>query len=113
MANIYQFEKGQENVTVENYYTGESVTIAINPRKTPIDNAQHYYQRYNKAKNALVMIEKQLEKTHADIDYFEMLAQQVAQAAPSDIEEIREELAEQGFLRLRASKKEKADKAYA
>ncbi|WP_342472882.1 NFACT RNA binding domain-containing protein [Metasolibacillus sp. FSL H7-0170] len=107
MANIYQFEKGQENVTVENYYTGESVTIAINPRKTPIDNAQHYYQRYNKAKNALVMIEEQLEKTHADIDYFEMLAQQVAQAAPSDIEEIREELAEQGFLRLRASKKKK------
>ncbi|WP_042471782.1 Rqc2 family fibronectin-binding protein [Bacillus ndiopicus] len=107
MANIYQFDKGQESVTVENYYTGETVTISINPRKTPIDNAQHYYQRYNKAKNALVMIEEQLAKTHADIDYFEMLAQQVAQAAPSDIEEIREELAEQGFLRLRASKKKK------
>lgn len=107
MANIYQFEKGQDSVTVENYYNGETVTIAINPRKTPIDNAQHYFQRYNKAKNALVMIEEQLAKTRADIDYFEMLAQQVAQAAPSDIEEIREELAEQGFLRLRASKKKK------
>ncbi|MEC1179410.1 NFACT RNA binding domain-containing protein [Metasolibacillus meyeri] len=107
MANIYQFAKGQESVTVENYYNGETVTIAINPRKTPIDNAQHYFQRYNKAKNALVMIEEQLKKTSADIDYFEMLAQQVTQAAPSDIEEIREELAEQGFLRLRASKKKK------
>lgn len=107
MANIYQFEKGQDSVTVENYYNGETVTIAINPRKTPIDNAQHYFQRYNKAKNALIMIEEQLAKTRTDIDYFEMLAQQVAQAAPSDIEEIREELAEQGFLRLRASKKKK------
>lgn len=107
MANIYQFEKGQDSVTVENYYNGETVMIAINPRKTPIDNAQHYFQRYNKAKNALVMIEEQLAKTRTDIDYFEMLAQQVAQAAPSDIEEIREELAEQGFLRLRASKKKK------
>lgn len=107
MANIYKFAKGQEEVTVDNYYTDEKVTIAINPRKSPIDNAQYYYQRYNKAKNALVMIEDQLAKTREQIDYFDMIAQQVTQAAPSDIEEIREELAEQGLLRLRASKKKK------
>lgn len=53
------------------------------------------------------MIEEQKQKTEDDITYFEMLAQQVQQAAPADIEEIREELAEQGFLRLRASKKKK------
>ncbi|MEO4053582.1 NFACT RNA binding domain-containing protein [Solibacillus sp. CAU 1738] len=107
MANLYQFEKGPEKITVKNYYNGETVTIPLSPRKTPSENAQHYFTRYNKAKNALIMIEEQLEKTRADIDYFEMLAQQVQQAAPSDIEEIREELAEQGLLRLRASKKKK------
>lgn len=107
MANLYQFEKGAERVTVENYYTGEQVTIPVSPRKTPIENAQSYYTKYNKAKNALVMIEEQKQKAEDEIQYFEMLSQQVQQAAPADIEEIREELAEQGYLRLRASKKKK------
>lgn len=107
MANLYKFEKGVERVTVENYYTGDQVTIQVSPRKTPIENAQSYYTKYNKAKNALVMIEEQKKKTEDEIQYFEMLSQQVQQAAPADIEEIREELAEQGYLRLRASKKKK------
>lgn len=107
MANLYQFEKGADRVTVENYYTGEQVTIPVSPRKTPIENAQSYYTKYNKAKNALVMIEEQKQKAEDEIQYFEMLSQQVQQAAPADIEEIREELAEQGYLRLRASKKKK------
>ena len=109
MANIYQFDKGVENVKVQNYYSEEleEITIAVSPRKTPIENAQSYFTKYNKAKNALLKIEEQKEKTEDDIRYFEMLAQQVQQASPSDIEEIREELAEGGYLRLRASKKKK------
>lgn len=109
MANIYQFDKGVEKVTVQNYYSEdlEEITISVNPRKTPIDNAQSYFTKYNKAKNALLKIEEQKEKTYEDITYFEMLAQQVQQASPSDIEEIREELAEGGFLKLRASKRKK------
>ena len=46
-------------------------------------------------------------KTTDEISYFEMLAQQVQQASPGDIEEIREELAEQGYLKLRHAKKKK------
>ncbi len=107
MANLYQFEKGASSVSVDNYYTGESVTIPVSPRKTPVENAQSYYTKYNKAKNALVMIVEQKKKAEDEITYFEMLSQQVQQAAPADIEEIREELAEQGYLRLRASKKKK------
>ena len=109
MANIYQFDKGVEHVKVQNYYSEEleELTIAVNPRKTPIENAQRYFTKYNKAKNALLKIEEQKEKTEDEIHYFEMLAQQVQQASPSDIEEIREELAEGGYLRLRTSKKKK------
>lgn len=109
MANIYSFSKGMKEVTVVNYYSedGAQVTIPLNERKTPVENAQSYYTRYNKAKNALVRIQEQLDKTRDDIAYFDLLAQQVQHAAPSDIEEIREELAEQGYLRLRASKKKK------
>ena len=109
MANLYSFEKGMKEVSVSNYYseTGEQITIPISERKTPVENAQSYYSKYNKAKNALVMVKDQLEKTEGEIQYFEMLMAQVNQASPADIEEIREELAEQGYLRLRASKKKK------
>lgn len=107
MANVYQLQKGAESATVENYYTGETVTIPLSPRKTPIENAQSYYTKYNKAKNALVMIVEQKKKAEDEIEYFEMLSQQVQQASPADIEEIREELAEQGYLKMRASKKKK------
>ncbi|WP_404427665.1 NFACT family protein [Ureibacillus chungkukjangi] len=109
MANLYLFEKGMKEVTVSNYYSeaGEQITIPISERKTPVENAQSYYSKYNKAKNALIMVKEQLEKTESEIQYFEMLMAQVNQASPADIEEIREELAEQGYLRLRASKKKK------
>ncbi|HWL24366.1 MAG TPA: NFACT RNA binding domain-containing protein [Ureibacillus sp.] len=109
MANLYNFEKGVKEVTVTNYYSedGEQITIPVSERKTPVENAQSYYTKYNKAKNALVMVQEQIEKTKQEVDYFEMLIAQVEQAAPSDIEEIREELAEQGYLRMRASKKKK------
>lgn len=107
MANVYQLQKGAESATVENYYTGEPVTIPLSPRKTPIENAQSYYTKYNKAKNALIMIVEQKKKAEDEIQYFEMLSQQVQQASPADIEEIREELAEQGYLKMRASKKKK------
>lgn len=109
MANIYAFEKGVKEVTVINYYTesGEQITIPVSERKTPIENAQSYFTKYNKAKNALIMVKEQLEKTEEEIAYFEMLAQQVQQASPRDIEEIREELAEQGYLKMRHAKKKK------
>lgn len=115
MANLYQFEKGMKEVKVINYYSeeGEEVTIPLNERKTPVENAQQYYTKYNKAKNALVMVKEQIEKTNEEIEYLEMLLSQIVQASPSDIEEIREELAEQGYLRKRnrhKNQKKKSDK---
>lgn len=109
MANLYNFEKGATSVTVDNYYSeeGERITIQLSNRKTPIENAQSYYSKYNKFKNALIKVEEQINITNDDIEYFEMLHQQVAQASPADIEEIREELAEQGYMRMKKSKKRK------
>ncbi|PIC87574.1 hypothetical protein CSV72_00005 [Sporosarcina sp. P20a] len=105
-ANSYMLHKGDKEVTVENYYEqGTTVTIPLDPRKSPIDNAQRYFSRYSKAKTALIRIAEQLEKTKDDIEYFEMVRQQVYQASPIDIEEIRQELVELGFMRARRSKK--------
>ncbi|KQL35464.1 MULTISPECIES: NFACT RNA binding domain-containing protein [Bacillaceae] len=109
MANAYAIEKGLKEVELVNYYdeNGKTVTIPLDNRKTATQNAQSYYNRYTKAKTALLKIEQQFEITKEDIAYFELLLQQVMQASPTDIEEIREELMEQGLLKARASKKKK------
>lgn len=110
-ANNYLLQKGDSEVTVENYYEqGTTVTIPLDSRKTPIENAQNYFTRYAKAKTALVRIAEQLEITQEDIEYFEMVRQQVFQASPIDIEEIREELVELGYMRARRSKKKSKPK---
>lgn len=109
MANAYALEKGLTEVELVNYYDEDQKTVIIplDTRKTPTQNAQSYYNRYTKAKTALQKIEQQFEITKDDIAYFELLLQQVMQASPTDIEEIREELMEQGLLKARASKKKK------
>ncbi|MBD7983475.1 NFACT family protein [Sporosarcina sp. Sa2YVA2] len=105
-ANSYAIQKGDLEATVDNYYEeGTTVTIPLDPRKTPIENAQRFYSRYTKAKNALIMIAEQLQKAQEDIDYFEMIKQQVMQASPDDIDEIREELADLGLMKARRGKK--------
>ena len=82
-ANSYAIEKGATEAIVDNYYEeGTTVTIPLDPRKSPIDNAQRFYSRYSKAKTALIMIAEQLEKAAEDIAYFEMIKQQVMQASP-------------------------------
>lgn len=109
MANAYAIEKGLKEVELVNYYdeNERTVLIPLDIRKTASQNAQRYYSRYSKAKTALLKIQQQFDITKDDITYFELLLQQVMQASPTDIEEIREELIEQGLLKARASKKKK------
>ncbi|MCM3087367.1 NFACT family protein [Bhargavaea ginsengi] len=110
-ANLYQIQKGDSSIEAVNYYDedGGTVTIPLDPRLAPAENAQRYYSKYNKAKHALVKIAEQLEKTEEDILYFEALLQQVIQGSAADIEEIRDELAEQGFMKARRLKKKKKE----
>ena len=109
-----QSKKGQTEAVVDNYYEeGTTVTIPLDPRKTAIENAQRFYSRYTKAKTALIMIAEQLKKAEEDIEYFEMIKQQVMQASPEDIDEIREELAELGLMKTRkGNKKKRTEKTF-
>ena len=110
-ANNHAIVRGAKEAVVDNYYEqGTTVTIPLDPRKTAIENAQRFFTRYAKAKTALVMIAEQLVKAIEDIEYFEMIKQQVLQASPDDIAEIREELAELGFMKARNVKKRRRPK---
>jgi len=105
-ANMYAMKKGDKEIEVINYYDENSSTvkIALDPLRTPSENAQRYFQKYQKAKNSITIVEEQIEKTNEEIVYFDSLLQQMEAASSKDIEEIREELAEEGYVRNRKTK---------
>ncbi len=102
-ANLYAAKKGMKEIEVVNYYDehGGTIVIPLNPRKTPSENAQKYFSKYQKAKNALAVVEEQIQLALAEVTYFDNLQQQVQAASPKDIQEIREELVEGGYIRER------------
>ena len=104
-ANLYAVKKGMEEITVQNYYEeNKSVTITLNPNKSPSENAQKYFNHYQKAKHAVVHVNEQIKKAKEDLVYLDTVLQQMETAAPKDIEEIKEELAEQGYIKARQKK---------
>jgi predicted ribosome quality control (RQC) complex YloA/Tae2 family protein len=111
-ANMHMIEKGQSSVEVINYYdeNNESITITLNPLKSPSDNAQSYYLKYQKAKKSVSFVLEQIELAKQEKAYFESLLQQMETAAPKDIQEIREELEEEGYVKARQKKGNKKNK---
>ncbi|WP_088105038.1 Rqc2 family fibronectin-binding protein [Halalkalibacter urbisdiaboli] len=108
-ANLHAVKRGDKSIEVIDYYDeeGKMIDIPLDPLKSPSDNAQSYFKKYNKAKNSVAIVEEQIEKANAEIDYFEQLTQQMESASPKDVEEIREELIEEGYIRRRQKQKKK------
>ncbi|WP_428908710.1 Rqc2 family fibronectin-binding protein [Niallia sp. Krafla_26] len=108
-ANLYAVNKGMSEIEVVNYYDeeGSTIIIPLNPLKTPSENAQNLFTKYQKAKNSLEIIQEQIEKAKNEVHYFEGLLQQIETASPKDVEEIRQELIEEGYLRKKQKRQSK------
>ncbi|PCF42095.1 Rqc2 family fibronectin-binding protein [Staphylococcus delphini] len=106
-ANIYQLKPGDRQLETVNYYTGEHVTIPLNPQKSPAENAQYYYKQYNRMKTRERELTHQITLTEENIAYFENIEQQLSHIQVHEIDDIREELAEQGFIKQKKQQKKK------
>lgn len=103
-----QVPKGAEFVELPNYYEEDQLLkIGLNPALTPNQNAQKYFQKYQKLKNAVKVVHGQIEQANQEISYLESVLSQLEIAGPMDIEMIREELIEQGYVKKRGAKKQK------
>lgn len=101
-----QVPRGVESVELENYYEDNApITIKLNPALTPNQNAQKYFQRYQKLKNAVKLIYDQIAEAKDEIAYLESVLAQLEIAGPMDIEVIKEELVTSGYLKKKRSKK--------
>ncbi|TDE75227.1 fibronectin/fibrinogen-binding protein [Streptococcus vicugnae] len=95
----------QDQVELDNYYTNEKITIALDKSLTPNQNAQRYFKKYQKLKEAVKHLAGLIEETKHTITYLESVETALSHASISDIEDIREELVETGFVKRRTRDK--------
>ena len=88
----------QDSVELDNYYTNEKITIALDKALTPNQNAQRYFKKYQKLKEAVKHLTGLIDETKQTINYFESVDYNLSQANLDEIEDIREELVQAGFM---------------
>nr|WP_295588852.1 Rqc2 family fibronectin-binding protein PavA [uncultured Streptococcus sp.] len=102
---LHQVPNDQDQVTLDNYYTNQPVIITLDKALTPSQNAQRYFKRYQKLKEAVKYLTELIEETKATILYLESVETVLNQAGLEEIAEIREELIQTGFIRRRQREK--------
>ncbi len=113
-ANMHMIKPGDKSAEVINYYDGSTVKIPLDERYSPAKNAQQYFKRYGKSKTAIKEKQIQLSENDGDIAYLESVLTYLQNTEKvEDIEALRTELIETGYVRKRkvSGYKEKKYKA--
>ena len=105
----YGAEPGAKSLDALNYYTGETITIPLDPTLTASENAKKYFDRYGKLKRTYETLSKLTLEVKEEIDHLESIAASLDIAEQeSDLVEIKEELIAAGYIRRKGgTKKEK------
>ena len=100
LAYLHSMEGSPSEVELIDYYEERPVTIALDPRKTPLQNAQQFYRLYEKLQRSRPMITEQLEKAKEEKKVLEQLLFNLDQVdTPLEMQEMAEEMAEIGLLK--------------
>lgn len=108
-ANIYSLKKGDTKAKVFNYYSEdeEYLTIKLDEIKTPSENIQHYFRKYNKYKKSEEAALEQLDHNNKETEYLQSVVTNIKNCETyEEIEEIRKELVETGYIKLKKGYKE-------
>ena len=101
-ANLYRIQRGDSSAKIEDFYqeSAPTVTIPLDVRLTPAQNAQQYYKKYRKACTAKKKLTELIEKGKQEAEYIDSIFEALTRAeCDSDIAQLRLELIEQGYLR--------------
>lgn len=106
---IYTIKKGDSICHLLNYYNEaeeEYIDIDLDKTKTPSENIQRYYKKYNKLKISEEYAYKQLEKNNNEIDYLNSVLTNIINVESyEEIDEIKNELIETGYIKFKKSDK--------
>ena len=108
-ANLWQLHKGQDKAVLPNYYdeNGGTMTVPLDIQLTPVQNAQRFFKKYQKARSARETAAEQREKTLAELDLLEGALLDVGKCVgESELEEIRQQLVQAGYMKRSTNRRQ-------
>ena len=107
-ANLHRIVKGQTAIDCEDFYDEEmkTVSIPLSAILSPQQNAAKFYKDYARMKNAEKELTRQMELAEGELNYLKSVLEELNRAGTeAELEEIRRELQEGGYLRGETGKK--------
>lgn len=102
----YHLEPEAKQLEALNYYTNEMISIPLDPTKTAQENAQKYFDKYNKQKRTYEALIALIQETSDEIHYLESVNNSLEIALnEDDLIQIKEELMEAGYVKRKFTKK--------
>jgi len=96
----YGIEANQTSYTCTDFYTGNEVTIPLDPTLSPIDNAKKYFEKYSKLKRTAESLQDVTEATRQEIEHLESISASLDTVKnEADIADIRREMTDAGYIR--------------
>lgn len=100
----YQLTPEDKSLTCINYYNDEEITIPVDNTLSPSENANKYYNKYNKMKRTLEAVTEQMKENQETIDHLESILTELDIARKEeDLMYIRQELSECGYIKKKAA----------
>lgn len=112
-ANLYNIEESSKEIEVLNYYTdtNEKIKIKLDVTKTPSQNCQLYFKKYNKFKTALKSAEEQIIIANNEVDYLQSVLTNIKNSDDYEsIDEIKKELIQTGYVKFKKGNEQKKGK---
>lgn len=107
----YSVKPGAKELEAVNYYTGETVTIPLDPTKSATENAQKYFEKYNKQKRTFEALSSLIQETAKELEHLESIGMSLELArSEADLSQIREEMADCGYIRRKGKEKRAKEK---
>ena len=106
--NLYKIKNEKlSEITLFNYYTNEDITIELDIKFTVKENANRFFLKHQKSKKAIAYINEQIEIAQNELEYLELILVQIINANVIDIEQIKQELIENHYIKKTQTKSNK------
>jgi predicted ribosome quality control (RQC) complex YloA/Tae2 family protein len=106
VQNLGGMRRGMKEAVVKDYtrIPPEDVTVPLDERLGPRENAERYFKRSRKAKTALSLLRERIPGVEAEIAYVAGLLFEWEEAGtPEDLDALEEEMTEAGLVKERPS----------
>ena len=99
-ANLAQVKPGMTEIELPNYYeNNQPLKIKLDAALSPARNGQKYFTKYKKLRDSIKHVKEQIKIAQNNLNYFDTIQTAIDNAEPQDIDQINEELMNQGYIK--------------